>query len=210
MPLHRKGVSVIGKLSLKTAVFFSDNNIISSEDIEAYAYGLEILISTVINFMAAIFIAFLTGEFLAFTVCLAAFITLRLNAGGYHAKTHAGCVAILVVFLLTYTAALKLLPTTAKTVTAAAFLVISAVTIIAFAPVGHPNHPLSEKAKKKLRSKTLILLGMWIVFCIVFYFLMAEMSFFAAYGVFTSAMAMIAAKIQLRSEKNQYITERKE
>ena len=75
---------MIGKLSLKTAVFFSDNNIISSEDIEAYAYGLEILISTVINFMAAIFIAVLTGEFLAFTVCLAAFITLRLHAGGYH------------------------------------------------------------------------------------------------------------------------------
>lgn len=196
---------MIGKLSLKTAVFFSDNNIISSEDIEAYAYGLEILISTVINFMAAIFIAVLTGEFLAFTVCLAAFITLRLHAGGYHAKTHVGCVAVLVVFLLAYTAALRLLSPAGKTVTAAVFLVISTAAIIAFAPVGHPNHPLSDKTKKKLRSKTLILLGMWIVFCIVFHFFRTELSFFAASGVFTSALAMTAERLRLGSEKNDHI-----
>ena len=197
---------MIGKLSLKTAVFFSDNNIISSEDVEAYAYGLEILISTVINFMAAIFIALLTGEFFTFAVCLTAFITLRLNAGGYHAKTHAGCISVLVIFLLVFTAAVKLLPPPAKTVFSAIFMIVSLITISFFAPVEHPNHPLSLKSKKKLRSKTLILLGMWLVLCIAFYFLMPEITFYAASGVFTAAATMTAEK--LRSIKNKLIKER--
>lgn len=194
---------MISKLSLKTAVFFSNNNIISSEDIDAYAYGLEILISTVINFMAAIFIAMITGEFISFTLCLIPFLSLRINAGGYHADTHLGCVSVLTAVLLLFAAAVKLLPYTAKAALVPLFLIISSAAIIRLAPVEHPNHPLSEASGNKLRKTSLILLFVWTAVCIAFYFIMPELAFCCASGILISAGALIAEVLKLRHDYNK-------
>ena len=142
---------------MKTAVFFSDNDIIDSDDIEAYAFGLEIMFSTLINFAVVIIIAALTGEIPAFTFFTAAFISLRLNAGGFHAKTHKGCVVILIAALFVYAAAFKLLPGTAKNISAVVFLIISTFTTFMFAPVEHQNNPLSNKSRLKLRKRAIII-----------------------------------------------------
>ncbi|EWM53132.1 accessory gene regulator ArgB-like protein [Ruminococcus flavefaciens] len=194
---------MISKLSKKTAVFFSKYNIISSEDIDAYAYGFELLISTAVNFAAAIFIAIITGEFLSSALCLAAFLSLRVNAGGYHAETHIGCVAILVTILLLFTAAVKFLPDRIKALSVPFILIFSAAVIILFAPVQHPNHPLSENSSKRLRKKSLYLLVAWNIFCIAFYFFMPEISFFAASGTLISAGALISEKLRIRHNKNK-------
>lgn len=195
-PADKEGVSVIEKLALKTAVFFSNNKIIDSDDVEAYAFGLEILFSTVINFAVVLVIAVLTGELLAFALFFASFIPLRLNAGGFHAKTHLGCTAVLVAALLVYAAAFKFMPATAKTISAAIFLIISTITTFMFAPVEHPNNPLSNKSRLKLRKRAVILLCIWSALCILLFFLRPDMSFYTASGVSLSAASMLAEKIK--------------
>ena len=196
-PADKEGVSVIEKLALKTAVFFSNNRIIDSDDVKVYAFGLEILFSTIINFAVALVIAVLTGEFLAFALFFASFITLRLNAGGFHAKTHIGCTSVLAFALLMYVAALKYMPATAKNISAAISLIISSLTILVFAPVEHPNNPLSTKSRLKLRKKAILLLCIWSALCILLFFLRPDMSFYIASGVLLSAVSMLAEKIKM-------------
>ena len=187
---------MIEKLALKTAVFFSNNRIIDSDDVEAYAFGLEILFSTIINFAVVLVIVVLTREILAFVLFFASFIPLRLNAGGFHAKTHIGCTAVLVAALFVYVAALKFMPDTAKIISAAISLIISSLTIFVFAPVEHPNNPLSNKSRLKLRKKAIILLCLWSALCILLFFLHPDMSFYIASGVSLSAASMLAEKIK--------------
>lgn len=196
-PADKEGVSVIEKLALKTAVFFSNNRIIDSDDVEACAFGLEILFSTVINFAVVLAVAVLTREFLAFAVFFASFIPFRLNAGGFHAKTHTGCTAVLVAALLLYIAALRFMPATAKTISAAISLIISIIIIFKFAPVEHPNNPLSNKSRHKLRKRSIILLCIWSALCILLFFIRPGLAFYTVSGVSLSAASMLAEKIKV-------------
>jgi accessory gene regulator B len=196
-----EGALMIGKLARKTSVFFSENNIIKPEDTEAYAYGLEILYSTILNSAAVLLIAVITGELIAVAVYMAAFLTLRINAGGYHAKTHLGCISILAAVLLIFTAVIKLLPDAAFPYAAAAVMAAAAVPVFIFAPVEHPNHPLREKAVKRLRKTTLIFLSVWTILCFVFIFFAPELSFYAACGALTAAGALTAEKMRQRQSE---------
>lgn len=79
---------MISKLAKGMACFFSDNKIIAAEDSEVYAYGIELLLSTIFNLVVAIIIALISNEFIPCFFNLTAFVTIRMYAGGYHADTH--------------------------------------------------------------------------------------------------------------------------
>ena len=74
---------------------------------------------------------------------------------------------------------------------------LSAIILFRFAPVEHPNKPISEKKKMKLRKKSLISFFVWTIFCIIFYFFKSEICFYSVTGIFTLNCAMIAEKIRL-------------
>lgn len=76
---------MISKLAKGTACFFVDNKIIEVEDSEVYAYGIELLLSTIFNLIIAIIIALISNEFIPCVINLTAFVTIRMYAGGYHA-----------------------------------------------------------------------------------------------------------------------------
>ena len=75
--------------------------------------------------------------------------------------------------------------------------VLSVLILYKFAPVEHPNKPISEKKKMKLRKKSLISFFIWTIFCIIFYFVKTEVCFYAVTGIFTLTCAMVAEKIKL-------------
>ncbi len=190
---------MISEISKRTAGFLSKNMIIETEYEEVYAYGIEILLSTILNFIVALTIALISHEFVACLINLTAFVTIRIYAGGYHANTHWGCTTTLVGVLLTFIFIIKVVSLKVIMMLSPALLIISAVVIFKYAPVEHPNKPLSEKKKLKLRKKTLISLSIWILFCIFFYFIKAEFTFYAVSGIFSLAVALIAEKIKLNN-----------
>ena len=191
---------MISRLAKSTACFFVDNKIIEAEDAEVYSYGMELLISTVLNFAVAIVIAVATKSILPCLVNLAAFLTLRVNAGGYHADTHLGCTMTLVSTLLIFIFAEKNISEVAMFFNSLMMLLLSNILIIMLSPVEHPNKPISEDMKRKLRDKSVKWAGIWTVFCIVFIVVDVRFCFYAASGVFTIAMAMIAEKIKLKEK----------
>jgi accessory gene regulator B len=191
---------MISRLAKSTACFFVDNKIIEEEDAEVYSYGMELLLSTVFNFAVAIAIAVITRSFIPCLVNLTAFLTLRVNAGGYHADTHLGCTMTLVSVMLVFIFAEKNISETAMYFSSLLMLMLSNTIIIMLSPVEHPNKPLDDDMKIRLRNKSVLWAGIWTVFCIVFAIFDVHYCFYAASGVFTIALAMIAEKIK-RKEK---------
>src|SRR5690606_22865170 len=68
-----------------------DSNIINEEDMEVYEYGLTLLIGTISKIIGFIIIGLLTGLLMEILVFIIFFSGLRLQAGGYHAKTVLNC-----------------------------------------------------------------------------------------------------------------------
>lgn len=191
---------MISRLAKNTACFFVDNNIIEAEDEEVYCYGMELLLSTVVNFAVAIVIALVTKSFIPCLINLTAFLTLRVNAGGYHADTHLRCTMTLISSMLIFIFSAKNISETAMLITSPGMLLLSNILIIMLSPVEHPNKTLSEDKKRKLRNKSVFWAGIWTAFCIVFIIADVRYCFYAASGVFTIATAMIAEKLK-RKEK---------
>jgi accessory gene regulator B len=188
---------MITKLSKSTACFFSANNLIEKEDEEVYAYGMELLLSTVFNLLIAVFIALITDTVFPCLVQLAAFVTLRIKAGGYHAGTHLGCMLIFTVTQILCVLAIKVINNGTMLVIFPITLITSAIIIFKYAPLEHPNKPLSDKKKKKLRKQSMLLFGFWIFFSLTFFvFGIARIGFYSGMGTFTVGVAIIAEKIK--------------
>lgn len=190
---------MISEISKRTAGFLSKNMIIETEYEEVYAYGIEILLSTILNFIVALIIAIISHEFVACLINLTAFVTIRIYAGGYHADTHLRCMTILIGVLLIFIFVIKVISLKLMMILSPILLIISAVIIFKYAPVEHPNKPLSDKKKLKLRRKALISLSIWILFCICFYFIKIEFTFYAVSGIFSLTVALIAEIIKLHN-----------
>lgn len=190
---------MISEISKRTAGFLSKNTIIETEYEEVYAYGIEILLSTILNFIVALTIALISHEFVACLLNLTAFVTIRIYAGEYHADTHWGCMTTLVGVLLIFIFVIKVISLKLMMILSPILLIISAVVIFKYAPVEHPNKPLSDKNKLKLRRNALISLSMWTSFCIFFYFIKAEFAFYAVSGIFSLAGALITERIKLQN-----------
>ena len=66
----------------------------------AYVVGLDVIFSTLIDWMSVGILAILRGRFLEAVVYLLFFLTVRGYSGGYHASTRAGCFAVFTGFYL--------------------------------------------------------------------------------------------------------------
>jgi len=86
-------------------------------------------------------------------------------------------------------------------------LILSALIIFKFAPLEHPNKPLSDKKKVTLRRKALVSTGVWVLFGLAFpLFNMPEIGFYSSAGMFMLGIAILAEKIKQKrcvvNEKN--------
>ena len=97
---------MIAQLSDRLSSFFVKQGIVDAEDNDVYAYSFEILISTLISFLALLVISIWTGTVVFTLMYVVGFIPMRAIAGGFHAKTHFRCFLIL---MIAYSAFLLLL-----------------------------------------------------------------------------------------------------
>lgn len=194
---------MLTKLAKNIAHSFSLNNAIKSEDEEVYAYGMEILLSTIANGLAVLIISLFTNTLLSSLIFWAVFIVMRRSAGGYHAKTHAGCLAILVFVHTAFTMLIDHISEGVIMPLSIIAIAFSAVAVISFAPIEHPNKPIDELDRKRLRKKsvTLIIIIPLLV-SVLMHFKMNSAALYISCGILVSAVAMIAEVIHIkRNEK---------
>jgi accessory gene regulator B len=147
---------MITQMSKRISSFFIINNIVKDDDREVYEYSFEILISTILNFLAVIVIAIITKRIVETMIYLLGFIPLRTIAGGYHAKTHFRCFMILMATYMSFLLIVRFVPVNWMDWITIVSAFLSFVLIFWLSPVEDSNKPLSEKEKNTFRIKSRI------------------------------------------------------
>ena len=153
--------------------------IVSDEQLEICAYGLELIVSAILN----IVIYFL------------GFIPLRLFAGGYHADNHLNCC---IIFAGIYVVSV-FLRCIAEPPLVLCFIVVETLLILLLSPVESVNKQITSKRRRISRNRSIWILLANVVVCIVFLWVQPNNSYIEYYLIsgFLASSTMIAGKIKL-------------
>lgn len=161
---------MIHRTAASLAKLWAKNGVVPANEMEAYQYGLELLLSTAANIAVMVILSAVAGYPWFFIPYLAAFIPLRLSAGGYHTKRHLSCILFnAVVYGVSLTIVTMLAPSAAIV---SCFLesCLSLTFILLIAPVPVKNKPLSNSEKKRNRRLALGLGFLYLALCVLFYY----------------------------------------
>lgn len=128
---------------------------------DVYWYGIELVVSSIINVLLIITIGLITGHFYESLIFLFCFILLRQFTGGYHANTYLKCN---IVFALVFSLILGvnwLLSPGLTLLPAIIIVAINGFIIARFAPIPNPNKFVDPKRYPRLRQKSI---AIWAVF----------------------------------------------
>ncbi len=146
---------MIKQIALKITKLILKKSSPDSDMFEAYRYRVEIILSSLLNFILVIAASIAVSDVVSGVIFPAVFISLRMFVGGYRAKTYLLHSAL---FLLIYLAAYYINSAAAAIIVGELFsriltiiILLGIIPIIAFAPVQHKNKPLSEKQSRICR-----------------------------------------------------------
>lgn len=182
-------------------VALAANDIISIDEMDAYRYGLELLIPKAILYAAILIISLITNTFILSVLFVTMFMGVRRYSGGFHCQTAEMCLCIsfliylLVIFGFNFSSEVYIDVYCVSSV-------VSAITIIIFSPVEDKNRPLDDVEKKQYRLKSLIATGLVsITFALSFYFKIIMLSYISACSLTANAVLIILAVGRCKYEK---------
>ena len=177
------------------------NGIVAPEKNKIYAYGMELVLSGLVNVLSVLLISILIFHPADGLLFLVAFIPLRTTAGGYHANSHLSCN---IVFLSTFVALEclgHLLLKYGSVILYLAIAVISLVTLLILSPSEAKNKPLTPEQRRRNRRRSLILGGLNLAIGIfLIWGLQAPAPWCTSYylGVIAASISTWAAQIKER------------
>lgn len=145
------------RISQRIVCVWQSEHIIPNESAEAYVYGVQLLLSTLLNIICIAVISGLAALPFAWIPFLAGFIPLRITAGGFHAKTPLRCFfsfcgsyfIFIIIALRLHESGMQL-----------AILINSIVTVLTVylcSPIPAANKPLSEEAIPQKRMLSIVI-----------------------------------------------------
>ena len=142
-------------LSIKIADIMGRDKIIFADQVNICAYGLELLLSTIVGILALVIVSLLGGFPFLWIPYLMGFVPIRLTAGGYHAGTHVACISLFTVMyiLVAYFVEFSVLSGYICFFTSTLNLLV----VLKFSPVEALNKPLSVRHKMNNREYSLVI-----------------------------------------------------
>ena len=187
----------MSRISEKIVVLMVQNEIIPVEDRELYVYGFHQGFIILVNILTVMVAGFLFNRENEIIVFLAAYIPLRSNAGGYHAKTSFRCYIFSIVMILVVISVIGLPFWNIFNVIA--ITTISTGIIIIFAPVEDKNKLLDQKEMQVYKKRTYITLS-FLVGLAVFLWIVKQKQIAIS---ITLAISVLALMLVLGKIKNQ-------
>lgn len=187
---------MLKSIAEEITVALASNDIIKTEEMEAYTYGLELLIPKVILYAVILVISLITNTFLASVSFVVLLMFLRRYTGGFHCKTAETC---LLFSLLIYLLALlgyefvQYIPNIACGISS----FVSAVIVFVFAPVEDVNRPLDKSEKVQYRQKAMIALSVILSLeMIALFFRFDTISYLSACSLTVNAVLILLSQIR--------------
>ena len=143
-------------ISASIAYILWDQGIIQKEDINKCRYGLDIFISSALEIVSILIIAAVIGNFLQTLLLFAAFIPLRIYAGGYHSDTKLKCYLVSLGVYGIFTIVMQLLSAEIYLIVAVSATVFSMLMILIAAPIIHKNKSVNDIERKKQYKKDIV------------------------------------------------------
>lgn len=162
---------------------------------EVVIYGIEILISDVVNLFVVLLTGLVFGRVLCSLVFFASFAALRERTGGYHADTHLKCNIVLAINTILVMLVIKWFSAKDNIVVIViAAAVLSGIVILVFAPVDNVNKKIDDSYKRKLKKQSIIAWGVMSI-GIVFVVLigLCDYSLAIASGMLSTAIALLVS-----------------
>ena len=156
---------MIHKMALSLTEKFVEAGIIVRERKYAYAYGFELMLSSLFGVSLLIVISIIFGKPFLWLPYLFGYVLLRTNAGGYHARSHWFCITLFAsvfavyLFLSDFLVKIKLLPVIC--------CAISLIAVLLLAPVETPNNPLYPEQRMKRRKLSIVIAGMNLLIALI-------------------------------------------
>lgn len=139
---------MIHSVALIIADFFVSKDVITEEEEEVCAYGMELIISGIISIALVLIIGLITGNIWYSVVYNMMMVVIRIYTGGYHADTHIRCN---VCYCMTFLISIALLRVKMHIKTELAIWIIALagyLIIVLNAPLEHHNKKLTMKQKE--------------------------------------------------------------
>ena len=125
---------------------------IDDERAEVINYGIHLIFGEIPKFFILFLVAYLLGIFWYTVLALFALLPYRACSGGFHLKTHIGCIVGTITFYCGnafLSNSLVLEPLALKYSIIAVVWVISIITITLYAPADTENFPILRKKERK-------------------------------------------------------------
>lgn len=186
---------MISKLAKNIAHFFVLQNITEESKEAIYAYGMELLISDVLNTLIVLMIALISHTLPAVVVFISVFMGLRRFVGGYHANSHLNCMFTLVIVMLVFSYGICNISGQLSKAFSVSFIAIALPIIFCVAPVPHPNKPMSEEKGIRLRKRSYLLtviLSAAVIALLIFQY--QKLSLYVSSGILLSAIAALLGR----------------
>lgn len=153
------------RLSHFLADLFEKKGWIEEEGKIAYVVGLDVIFSTLIDWLAVGTLAILRGRLLEAVIYLLFFLTVRRYSGGYHANTRAGCFAVFIsCYLLGDIGVVEIYKNCSAIFLAGYGLCCMAVgefVFIFFTPIPNDRKRYTEGWLAGAKKKALLCLNVW-------------------------------------------------
>lgn len=127
------------------------------DDVDIYAYSLEVLLGTVLEIALIIFLSFLTNILTTTVICLAVFSSIRFFGGGVHCSTYLRCLVTANILMLGL-GKLATLPVSQGLLSSLvlAALIFSLYAVIEWVPAGTEKKVITDIPTRKTEEKSRI------------------------------------------------------
>lgn len=186
---------MISRISKKLAIKIYKNDYKNLGDLEIYEYGLELILSSIVNMLLIITLSACTGLAKEMLLFLVFFGILRISAGGYHAPTHFKCLLQYMIISFSFIAIAKLIMnlgcvTYVITITC----LLSNVLVFWLAPVDSDNKALNNKEIVYFRKRSRITVLIQTIILFVFLYLRKDLNgyiFICSMGILGEAITLL-------------------
>lgn len=138
--------------------FLLHNLDIRPEMKDAYQYGIEITISSILNIILILSCSLIVGDVPAGLIYLFIFIFLRSFTGGYHATTYFRCNATFVLtFLVTFCFYKAIVYFEIPFFVSVTIALVNLIPIVVLSPVPNKHKPLAHEQRKRAYKLSIII-----------------------------------------------------
>lgn len=194
--LREKGCDYVSEISEKIADFFVEKEVISEDDYKIYRYGADVFIENYFMTFILIFIGGVIGKGICTITYILTFVSVRRYSGGYHASTKAGCHIVtlgnwMIVILFV---SLQQKYHVIEWWTACIICILVYGIMYLLVPVENVKKKLLRSIRIKNRKKSLILCQVMIVFLLMFWFKLPQVSFAMLVSLIEVALLILVGK----------------